>query len=573
MKETLLSKKSRIASILILALFAICSIIIATTLIKTYAQATETVYMSEIMDSKGIYDFSHKVHIFKPEYGDYIKSHDGSNVVAPFSKNSFTLNVNNDTGASIYYYLTANAIVTGDVPVRYECPQCGTNQIALTNTSHTCECGHTTTVTPSAGTPASFPISLSLSIPGGWSKSFDNPEDIGKAGRIYYKIDKSHIDTFKYDWKWETVSDEEDTLWSQSGAEIDIYLEIGIDKDCQEIMISFDAGEGSLIGESSKIVYVGSTYGELPSASRSGYIFLGWMREDGTVISPESVIEEKTDTMFHAKWQKHQSSKGGGGGVGSSIEDDNFHLPIVNGIYGYTSPGGSYSSVSTGEWILEDPQKHIWRFKGKVLNAISGNIPNDAQTVAGDTYLGPSYTTTGIIGYARDGWYRLLNPYSKTGGATDAQWFHFNKNGIMDYGWFLAEDGRWYYLNETINGDFGKLEYGWYYDNQDKRTYYLDLSTGEMYYGWHKIDGYWYYFAKHEDITAQTTWVFRDNVDGASRWIYVSNSRSYGSMYSGEYTPDGKFVNIDGTWNKAGPEPVAEPQKMAAPSAITYKFQ
>lgn len=77
-------------------------------------------------------------------------------------------------------------------------------------------------------------------------------------------------------------------------------------------------------------------------------------------------------------------------------------------------------------------------------------------------------------------------------------WYHFNKDGYMDAGWFMDTDGKTYYLNPKSDG-----------------------SKGAMMTGWQQIDGGWYYFNT------------------------VSNGYK-GSMFINGTTPDGYKVNEKG---------------------------
>lgn len=51
------------------------------------------------------------------------------------------------------------------------------------------------------------------------------------------------------------------------------------------------------------------------------------------------------------------------------------------------------------------------------------------------------------------------------------QWYHFDRRGYLETGWFTDADGNRYYLHPLADGD-----------------------QGYMYTGWHFIDGCWYYF-------------------------------------------------------------------------------
>jgi uncharacterized repeat protein (TIGR02543 family) len=61
---------------------------------------------------------------------------------------------------------------------------------------------------------------------------------------------------------------------------------------------------------STKTVYYGSAYGELPAPTRSGYSFLGWYTasNDGTLITSSSTVSTTANHTLYARWSKSSSS-------------------------------------------------------------------------------------------------------------------------------------------------------------------------------------------------------------------------------------------------------------------------
>lgn len=183
-------------------------------------------------------------------------------------------------------------------------------------------------------------------------------------------------------------------------------------------------------------------------------------------------------------------------------------------LYLYSSPQET-GTVSTGAWELVNEEVHLWKYRGQ-----------DGS-------------------YAKDGWIYVYNPYSLE--EEKYSWFHFDKDGIMTYGWHKAEEKIWYYCHSISDGNLGKLIKGWHEDRQDGKKYFLDQKTGIMLSGWQEIDGHEYYFATYEEIPQQTwLWkVFGDS--GLGNWVYGQlGYRSYGSMYVDEKTPDGYEVDGNG---------------------------
>lgn len=183
-------------------------------------------------------------------------------------------------------------------------------------------------------------------------------------------------------------------------------------------------------------------------------------------------------------------------------------------IHIYQSPQES-GTVSTGFWELIDEKAHTWKYHdGK------GN-------------------------YAKNGWIYVYNPYSPDGGRYD--WFHFDQDGVMTFGWYKADDRIWYYCHGISDGNLGRLIKGWHEDTQDGKRYFLDRKNGIMLSGWQEIDGSTYYFATLEEIPQQT-WFWKAFGDtGFGEWVYgLLGYRSYGSLYVNETTPDGHTVDEAG---------------------------
>lgn len=92
---------------------------------------------------------------------------------------------------------------------------------------------------------------------------------------------------------------------------------------------------------------------------------------------------------------------------------------------------------------------------------------------------------------AADGWFLL-------GWNGISCWYHFDKDGYMDTGWFTDTDGTVYYLHPLHDG-----------------------KQGYMYTGWNTIDGKQYYFEEEA-------------------------GKGQGALYRSRMTPDGRMVDENG---------------------------
>ena len=212
--------------------------------------------------------------------------------------------------------------------------------------------------------------------------------------------------------------------------------------------------------------------------------------------------------------------------------------------------GGSHDNDSTtgGSGTVADP--YVVRLHGNwvhmdpndIFKPISEPVPEGATPVTNPEWHQWKFIlNNGTMLFNR--WAYIRNPYA-VGDQPREGWFYFNRDGIMQYGWYRDEaTGKWYYAHRESDGMLGTLRYGWHHDDQDGRWYYLDPTTGEMLLGWRQIDGKWYYFNPY---APEVTWNYNEATGG---WTYNgSASRPYGSMYQNEMTPDGYQVDENGAW-------------------------
>lgn len=195
-------------------------------------------------------------------------------------------------------------------------------------------------------------------------------------------------------------------------------------------------------------------------------------------------------------------------------ETDSDQNSVISGeMYPYPDPAVE-TGDSGGTWKLIDEERDIWEYWFK-----------DGSK-------------------AKNGWAYLFNPYSQDEDKNN--WFCFNEEGIMQFGWIKTENENWYFCHEISDGNLGKLKRGWHWDTSDKRTYYLDPVTGIMQTGWRMIDDQMYYFTPLEH-TKRQNWFWNTEI---GRWLYdFLGYRTYGSMYQMEMTPDGYYVDENGVWN------------------------
>lgn len=106
------------------------------------------------------------------------------------------------------------------------------------------------------------------------------------------------------DWVW----DDENTDWDS--AEED-YSEDDVEEDLNYVIAYFDENGGDIVGEEyDKIVYTGKAYGDLPTATREGFLFLGWFDKisGGKQVKADTICKAEEDVILYAHWKKVTTS-------------------------------------------------------------------------------------------------------------------------------------------------------------------------------------------------------------------------------------------------------------------------
>jgi len=121
----------------------------------------------------------------------------------------------------------------------------------------------------------------------------------------------------------------------------------------QEYSLTFNPNGGAVTQGSKKITY-GSTYGELPTATRDGYEFLGWFESQmgGNEVTSETSVDKEGNVTVYAGWKPNRYTltfnlDGGNydGTLPTEIDYDSTITLKVPTKTGYTFSGWS---VSTG---------------------------------------------------------------------------------------------------------------------------------------------------------------------------------------------------------------------------------
>ena len=126
----------------------------------------------------------------------------------------------------------------------------------------------------------------------------------------------------------------------------------------------------------------------------------------------------------------------------------------------------------------------------------------------------------------------------------DGKWFHFNAEGYLTLGWYLSEDGKWYYCapDKTLGTPIGAMYTGWLKDGADGYWYYLDPNTGEMLTSWREIKGQWYYL--NPETLGDSGWM--QDSSSMQRKNNVKAVMPKVALYVNTQSPEGYFVDVNG---------------------------
>ena len=181
------------------------------------------------------------------------------------------------------------------------------------------------------------------------------------------------------------------------------------------------------------------------------------------------------------------------------------------------------------------------------------------------------YTINGIdYAFDQNGW-MVTGWYLQTWDDGTTDWYYFNSDGSMYYGWLQSGESRYYFDEEDgymyadtfeYIGDGayqfradGTMVIGWYLETWDDGTtdwYYHD-ADGKMHYGWLQDGNTWYYMHPDEGWMITNTELFIDdnyyrfNTDGTmfTGWYQDGDEKCY---YAGNGLLIEQWLELDGSW-------------------------
>ena len=190
--------------------------------------------------------------------------------------------------------------------------------------------------------------------------------------------------------------------------------------------VSFDANGGACDEDSKQAVY-GAVYGDLPTATRTGYSFVGWYTDAnaGTKVSADTTVSITDDQVLFAHWtaNTYTVTFDGNGGIADTDSKtvtfaDQYGELATATRAGYVF-GGWYTNNNGGSCITADTivsvaSDHtlyaLWTAKSYAVsfNANGGICATASKQVTYNAQYG-TLPTPSKTGYTFDGWYSSAN--------------------------------------------------------------------------------------------------------------------------------------------------------------------
>ena len=163
------------------------------------------------------------------------------------------------------------------------------------------------------------------------------------------------------------------------------------------LTLSFSGNGGSIEGgQTEKVVYAQGTYGDLPTATKSGYSFIGWYTQEngGQIITEDMLVNSTGEMKLHAHWVPTEQN----------VSFDSLHYNFLNSrsAYGYSNPYRIPLSVfrylygKNGKSNIMYQEWPDWGGScfGMVATALMLNLDGDDMSLAD---FGENYTSNGDL--------------------------------------------------------------------------------------------------------------------------------------------------------------------------------
>ena len=191
--------------------------------------------------------------------------------------------------------------------------------------------------------------------------------------------------------------------------------------------VTYDANGGTVSPTSKSITY-GSTYGTLPTPSRTGYTFLGWYtsRTNGTQVISSTTVTTASNHTIYAHWRA------------------NTYTVTYNANNGSVSPSSKNVTYGNTYGTLAKPSRTGYNFDGWYTSATGGTLITSSTqvTTASNHTIYAHWSANGLtVNFDANG--GSVSPSSKsvTYGSTYGTLPTPSKSGNRFTGWYTAKVG------------------------------------------------------------------------------------------------------------------------------------
>ena len=278
---------------------------------------------------------------------------------------------------------------------------------------------------------------------GTYTVSFDTNGGSGSPGNktvTYgetYGALPSDVTKTGYDFAgWFTAADGGSEVTSETKVEITEDQTLHAHWTAARYTVTFDANGGTVDPESKTVDY-GSTYGELPTPTRSGYGFTGWFTdaENGTEVKASDNVTTADDMTLYAHWEegKFTVTFNANGGAPETQTKTVTNTAKYGELPTCTRDGydfaGWFTAVSGGTEIITDSVVNLtdsqtlyahWTAKTYTVNFDAGTgatVTPSAATVTYDSAYG-SLPVPAKTGYDFSGWFTAADGGSEVTAST-----------------------------------------------------------------------------------------------------------------------------------------------------------
>ena len=220
-------------------------------------------------------------------------------------------------------------------------------------------------------------------------------------------------------------------IWARDEAGNAVKNSVSVNKVQRTFRVTFNANGGS-VSPTSKTVTYGSTYGSLPSPSRTGHTFQGWYTaaSGGTRIQSTSTVTTAANHTLYARWTVNNYTATFNSNGGSTASPQTIRraygsqlgtLPTTSRT-GYTFQGW-YTAASGGSKISTTttmPAGGATYYAHWTINSYTATFNSNGGSTASPQTIRRAYgsqlgtlPTTSRTGYTFQGWYTAASGGSK----------------------------------------------------------------------------------------------------------------------------------------------------------------